>query len=70
MNDLEKCSSMVDKDHKQILASKLHSNMSLPLLPIINRLVCDSKWLAYKQDFEHVIDLEILKAPPIPMGMA
>ncbi|EMS45685.1 hypothetical protein CFC21_096896 [Triticum aestivum] len=126
VDDLEKCSSMVGKAHKQILASKSHSNFS-SMQPTRKTTAEPKKYYPFKQgylaiailrvgaegihmtvdgkhvtsfafredlepgfvgevriegdikllsvlasglptteDFEHVTDLEILKAPPVP----
>uniref|UniRef100_A0A453R6G8 Galectin domain-containing protein n=1 Tax=Aegilops tauschii subsp. strangulata TaxID=200361 RepID=A0A453R6G8_AEGTS len=126
VDDLEKCSSMVGKAHKQILASKSHSNFSsmqptrkttaepkkhypfkqgylaIAILRVgaegihmtvdgkhvtsfafredlepgfvgevriegdIKLLSVLASGLPTTEDFEHVTDLEILKAPPVP----
>ncbi|KAF7100405.1 hypothetical protein CFC21_101929 [Triticum aestivum] len=126
VDDLEKCSSMVGKAHKQILVSKSHSNFS-SMQPTRKKTAEPKKYYPFKQgnlaiailrvgaegihmtvdgkhvtsfafredlepgfvgevriegdikllsvlasglptteDFEHVTDLEILKAPPVP----
>uniref|UniRef100_A0ACD5ZQR8 Uncharacterized protein n=1 Tax=Avena sativa TaxID=4498 RepID=A0ACD5ZQR8_AVESA len=126
VDDLEKCSSMVGNEQKQILATKLHSNIS-SMQPTRKKIAGPKKYYPFKQgylaiailrvgaegihmtvdgkhvtsfafrkdlepgfvgevritgdikllsviasglptteDFEHVTDLEMLKAPPVP----
>jgi beta-1,3-galactosyltransferase len=58
VDDLEKCSSMVGNEQKQILATKLHSNIS-SMQPTRKKIAGYKKYYPFKQGYLAIAILRV-----------